>query len=112
MGSTQPLPATMGRASRTLPRRLRLLSPGGVALPVAGHDVADRIDLIDDFGEAEFGDLAAHRSRVLVGAGQLGNVGDAAEIADVDSRRLLGDQVGLALAGVLFDVGRAAEVPS
>src|SRR5438034_4035760 len=44
-----------------------LFSPRRVTLPVAGHDASDRLDRVDNFGQAELGDLRPHGRRVLVG---------------------------------------------
>lgn len=44
-----------------------LPSPRRVAMPVTGHDAADRLDLVDDLGQTVLVDLGPHRSRVLAG---------------------------------------------
>src|SRR5262249_45102196 len=90
-------------------RRL-LSSPGHIALPVAGHDAANRLDGVDDLSEAEHGDLRPHSSRVLVSTRQFGNIRDAAKEARVDAGRLFGDNLRLGLVGERAHVGRATEI--
>ena len=53
-----------------------------------------RHDHVDDLGELVFG-ICRARSPRLVGAGQLRDVRNAAIEADIDARRLLGDQLRL-----------------
>src|SRR6516165_2448032 len=66
-------------AKEHLPSRSRLASsfpssPWRIALPVTGHDAANRLDRVDDLREGELGDLASYCRGVLVGARQFGNV--------------------------------------
>jgi len=48
-----------------------LFPPRRMPLPITRHNAADRFNRVDDFRQAELGDLGPHRRRVLVSARQL-----------------------------------------
>src|SRR5262249_55780138 len=89
---------------------LPLSPPGRIALPVAGHDAADRLDGIANLRKPELSDLGPHRCRVLVGARKLGKIGHAAEEPGVDACRLFGHDLLFGSARVPLEVGGAAEI--
>ena len=56
---------------RDCPLPLPFFPPRRIALPISSHDAADRLDRVDDLGEAELNDLRTHGGRILVGTGWL-----------------------------------------
>src|SRR6476646_3230353 len=91
-------------------RRAPAAPPRSVALPFAGHDAAERHDLIDNLGKAVMGNLAAHRRGDLVRAWQLGDIVNAAEEAHVQTPGLLRHQLAFGFPGVAPEIGRAAQI--
>src|SRR5215471_2720996 len=89
-----------------------LVAPWRVLLPIASHDAADRLDLIDYLGKSILGDLRTYRAGILVGARQLREVRVAAEEACIDALSLLCNDLALADVAEALHERRPAEIAS